>query len=286
MGISSQSTVVLKLTFPLFSFTSPVISRYWVNQGWGKLPLVTAQTGTSDRRTMCVGCCKGFTKKNPASLICSFGSQGFLFGCGATALPCGVKYHAHCFKAGPPFTTRLGQERGLFAPIKTPGFFPNFVCEVCQVRAVLDRELVIQDNDITLLMAERMRQLDTMHQWAKSTLDKYRSHYKKMRVFEANFGVLALRPSPILKPPSSPAIPLMWYQLLYSTRAGKEAGSTISYGTARQARSAASFYYQWDMQASYPGQAIRDPLKRNYLVPYTSPTDEMNYAFQNSGMAR
>ena len=201
-------------------------------------------------------------------------------------LPCGVQYHGRCLRAGAPFTTRLASARGLVCPIDAPGFFPNFVCEACQVRQVLGRELVRSDKDVTLLMLERMRQLDTMHKLAQGTLLKYKGQYHRLRRFEKSFGVECLIPTPLVAPSSSPAIPLTWAQLHYSIQPGKTEGFSNTYGTARQMRSAASFYYQWDLQAAYPYQAIRDSANRDFLVNHASPTDEMLYSLQQGGMAR
>jgi len=89
-----------------------------------------------------------------------------------------------------------------------------------------------------------------------------------------------------VRPSSSTAIPLTWAQLHYSLSPGKEKDSTNAFGTTRKLRSAASFYYLWDMQIAYPGQAMRDLHRRGIIVPYSSPTDEMIFTIQNGGMAR
>jgi len=130
-----------------------------------------------------------------------------------------------------------------------------------------------------------MRQIDTMNEWAEGTLQKYGGKLQRIRRFEEEFGVVALKPSYLLIPPDTPAIPLIWAQLLYSVQKGKKEGSQINFDTARSLRSAASFFYQWNMQTAFPGQAMRDQ-RRNLIVPYALPTDEMVYTLQNGGMAR
>ena len=57
--------------------------------------------------------------------------------------------------------------RPTFPPPKCdPRIIPNFVCEACQVRVFLSRELFQRPPDVKLLMLERMRQLDMLHKWA------------------------------------------------------------------------------------------------------------------------
>jgi hypothetical protein len=53
--------------------------------------------------------------------------------------PCGVSYHASCFRVGPPFSTRLRRGGGLAFP--KVQHWGTFICELCTVRAVIGREL-------------------------------------------------------------------------------------------------------------------------------------------------
>ena len=134
-------------------------------------------------------------------------------------------------------------------------------------------------------MLERMRQLDTMNEWAEGTLSKYGGKISRIQSFERQFGVRALVPSTLTSPPSTPAIPLIWSQLYYSLQPGKHKGKAITFDTARGLRSAASFFYQWDLQAAYPGQVVKD-RKQSKIVNHSIPTDELVYTLQNGGMAR
>ena len=67
---------------------------------------------------------------------------------------------------------------------------------------------------------------------------------------------------------------------------GKKTSKGLTYGMTQSARSAASFYYQWDLQASFPGQAVRGQNNRNYLLEKVSPTDELNFTLQSGGMSQ
>ena len=67
--------------------------------------------------------------------------------------PCNTRYHLSCIRVGAPFRTRLRDNGGLSMP-PLPDF-PNFICELCTVRSVLDRELHIGGPDTVLLAYER-----------------------------------------------------------------------------------------------------------------------------------
>ena len=164
--------------------------------------------------------------------------------------------------------------------------FPNYICEACQVRAHKDRELVQGSTDVVTLMTERQRMLDTMHMWAEGTVQGYTSHFRQLKEFQLTHEVSTLKPRALLKPPTSPAIPVMWTQLLYSARGHKrDPDKAIKYNTARHIRSTASLYYSWDLQVAFPGQATK--TKDGCMaLPYIIPTAELGYTLQQGGMAR
>jgi len=204
------------------------------------------------------------------------------------ASPCGVVYHTGCFRAGPPFKTRLLHHRGLcFPPKCDPRIIPTFVCEACQVRVFLNRELHLRlFSDLRLLQFERVRLLDMLHKWAAGTLAQYRGQIRRLFRFHETFGVNPLMPSPLLRPPTSPAIPLMWAQLEYTLNPGKKEGSTVKFNTSRQLRSAAALYYAWDMHLTQSDKTMMGTNDRVYATSQVSPTDALSYTFQQLGMAR
>jgi hypothetical protein len=156
-----------------------------------------------------------------------FRERGFPYSDQGAAIPCGTVYHLTCYRAGPPFKTRLADNKGLQYPVGAdPTLFPNFTCEACQVRAVLDRELRTTAEDIHLLRLERMRMLDTMNRLAEGSMRTYKYPLRRVQTFETRFGVRILRPTLMAKPSTSPCIPLMWAQLDHTLRPGKEQGST------------------------------------------------------------
>jgi hypothetical protein len=110
---------------------------------------------------MCAGCSKPFTRRSPAYHCCHFRKSGFPFQDQfGQARPCGVAYHAGCVRAGAPFRTRLADSKGLQLFHQVP--MPHFICEACQVRAELRRELHRSIPDLCLLMLERMRMIDCL----------------------------------------------------------------------------------------------------------------------------
>jgi hypothetical protein len=200
---------------------------------------------------------------------------------------CTTQYHAGCVKVGEPFRTRLADSKGLVLLHQAP--LPHFICETCQVRRELDRELLKTREDIALLMLGRMRQVDTLNHWQRETLKKYGPLLRFLLRFERRFQVQILRPTVLTRPPRTPAIPLMWAELYYSLRNSKSRDGTydqISYGTVRQIRSAASMYYTLDMQVAYPQQVIRDSARRSLVHTRVSPCNDPGLTFATAGLAR
>jgi hypothetical protein len=204
------------------------------------------------------------------------------------AIPCGTLYHIQCYRAGAPFKTRLPDGKGLSFPSEAdPSMFPNFICEACQVRAVLDRELRVTKEDVHLLRLERMRLLDTMNRLSEGSMRTYKYPIRRLQVFEARYGVSILRPSEILRPSTSSCIPLMWAQLDHTLSPGKQEGSTVKYSSSRVDRSAASAYFQWDLAMSRPEQAMTAGKGETcWVTEHVLPTEEMAYTHFSSGLKR
>ena len=201
------------------------------------------------------------------------------------ACPCHTVYHVRCFQAGPPFTTRLRDNKGLVLP--TLSIWPRFVCELCTVRATIGRELGCK-GDRWLLQLERMRVLDMMHHWASSTMGQYQSKLRAVRRFEqAHPGLNVLVSPPLSSPPCGPGIGAMWMELHASVqpsrRRGRRYGEFPSYGTVRQYRSAASQFLGWD-------EATRSP-DRSYFMHSTllsgpvRSTDSAAYTYFARGLS-
>jgi hypothetical protein len=162
---------------------------------------------------------------------------------------------------------------------------PAFVCELCQVRAMLDREVRSSVNDLHLLMLERMRMIDCRSGWKSATLQKYGGKLRYLREFGAQYGVPVLESTRLQRPPVSPAIGLQWSQLAYSLRT-TVSGARIKVSTVRQLRSAASMFYLVDTQTAFPRRAMRDGQRRMQIAAYVSPTDESTNVFTYKGLER
>jgi hypothetical protein len=156
------------------------------------------------------------------------------------AQPCGVSYHTQCIRVGTPFHTRQLKNRGLQSPLVKE--WPNFICEGCTVRAMVDRELHGKE-DFVLLVLERMRLIDVAHRWAPRTHEKYQQKLTYLRSFQDRFpGLCILRTDNIKRPPTSVDIPLMWAEEAYSLRPGREDDANVKFGTIRTLRSAMSHF--------------------------------------------
>jgi hypothetical protein len=200
---------------------------------------------------------------------------------------CNAQYHAGCVRAGPPFLTRLGNGDGLVLPWQAP--VPHYVCELCMVRGQLQRELRYDVRDIVLLLLERMRQIDFLHNWAKRTLGQYGGKLRYLARFQEHFGVQVLVHATLVRPVQTPAIPLVWSELYYSLRQTKGEDGVyhpIRFASVRPLRSVAALFYTLDMQDVFPRQIMRDRHRRRIIQPYVSPTDELYTSFGASGMAR
>jgi hypothetical protein len=163
--------------------------------------------------------------------------------------------------------------------------FPNFVCEACQVRAALGRELYTNARDVHLLRLERMRILDTMNRLAEGSHKTYKYPIRRIQRFESQFGVHILRPTPLASPSRSACVPLMWAQLNHTLLPGKEEGSRVKFSSSRQTRSAVSAFYTWDLAMSRPEQAT-SAGKGTLVGLHILPTEELCYTHFSSGLKR
>ena len=165
--------------------------------GWTRLPDPLLITGMCARPNMCAGCSNPISP-NIRKYRCHFANKGFQKN-GVTYNPCGTTYHVGCIRVGEPFRSRLPHQQGLSFP--DLDCFPLFVCEACTVRSVLNRELRPTPTDVTLMKLERMRIIDMACRWAETTLNHYRSYFRRMREFEAIFGCCVLSIPELEYPP-------------------------------------------------------------------------------------
>ena len=167
--------------------------------------------------------------------------------------------------------------------------WPNFICELCTVRAVVDRELR-QGPDTVLLRLERMRLVDTANSWARGTLTQYQTKLRQITRFEEAFDLKVLKSSHLHCPPKGPEIPLLWSQEWYSSQGGgRQVGeggekTSLAFGTIRQLRSAASHFLLLDALNAHPGENVLDRGGKLIHQP-CRPTDEMAYTLCTKGMA-
>jgi hypothetical protein len=166
---------------------------------------------------------------------------------------------------------------------------PHYVCELCQVRAIRDKELEWSGQMVVLLMLERIRQIDVLNAWTANTFKKYGPYLRWMTKFGQYYGVDPLKVAPLRKPPDSGAIPLVWAELLYSLRTsvGRDGERRrILYNTVRGLRSAAAWYHSMHISYAYPARVMRDRFRRGMILDHVSPTEEALTTLSHSGMAR
>jgi hypothetical protein len=91
---------------------------------------------------------------------------------------------------------------------------------------MLDRELT-GPNDWKLMCFERMRVLDMVHYWAMGTHTKYQGKLRAISTFGSEYDLDSriLRPTPLLHPPATADIGLMWMMESYSLRTTRLRGT-------------------------------------------------------------
>lgn len=167
---------------------------------------------------------------------------------------------------------------------------PSFICEACTVRAQIGGELKNSGGHLTLLMLERMRMIDQANAWSAGSHASYQSGLRRLSRFESDFGVPILQATPLLRPPRSPSIGMMWAQQHYAlqTPQGRHSQNSdrVLYQTTRSLRSAGSHFFTWDRQIAHPDRALRDSQRRVMLTDGVSPSDELGYTLMSTGMAK
>jgi hypothetical protein len=161
---------------------------------------------------------------------------------------------------------------------------PTFICELCQVRAILGRDLHLEARDIQLLGLKRMRMIDCRNSWQQGTLSKYGGHLRYLQAFECQYQCSILTSTQMAAPPVTPAIPLQWAQLGFSLRQNR-AGERVKFGTVCQLRSAANMFYMVDSQLAYPHQTMKSKSHVSFQS-HVTPPDSAMLTFATKGMER
>jgi len=214
-------------------------------------------------------------------MTCHFALRGFTTSSGTKLAPCGIRYHQQCIRVGSPFTTRLRHGGGLSFP--RVRHWGTFICELCTVRGILDRELH-GSRDWKLLAYERMRIIDIANAWSRKTHSSYQSKLSYIQQFEAYFQFKCLRSRPLRRPPNDASIPLMWIQECFSLRPGRSGTDTVAFGSIRPLRSAASHFLAWDAILHTNGASYMDTGRRVYHGPCRA-TDNLAYTLFTTGQS-
>jgi hypothetical protein len=90
-------------------------------------------------------------------------------------------------------------EKGLICPAGPK--LPHFICELCQVRCMINQEIQGRVKDIELLLMERMRLIDSLSWWQKSTMKTYGPYLGFLERFEHHYGTPVLSTNKLIRPP-------------------------------------------------------------------------------------
>ena len=245
------------------------------------------RSGSSTKRSLCVGCNKGFgLTKQTERHRCIFAETGFQIN-GIRFPACHSRYHGGCIRAGAPFRTRLRNGQGLSFPSHLS--FPHFVCELCSVQANVGRRLNGNAKDLELILLERVRMIDCANAWADNTLKVYGHTLRWLERFENHHRVPILHTTKIPHPPITRAIPLAWAELSYSLRRTKSKSGQlmpVKYGTVNRLRSAVGWYHSYAMVQEYPEKLVRDNNHRHIVVDKACPADEASTTLFHSGLSK
>ena len=164
--------------------------------------------------------------------------------------------------------------------------FPFFICETCQVRSILGRELSRQCvPDLCLLMLERMRMVDQANYLAASTLTTYKYHIKLLLKFQQWSHVNVLRLTCPPQPPVAQTIILQWAHLRHTIHQRRDGQIGIKFQSARTIRSAANYYHALALQSAHPDNIVKVDGGVCY-APVTPPTSTQSYTMCVKGMLR
>jgi len=140
---------------------------------------------TGNRLSTCVGCQQGISPREWV-LQYAFATTRF-----DTFKRCNTVYPSRCFRVGPPFISQRANQQGLHFPTNISDW-PNFICKACTVCQILQLELHGPE-DISLLALERMRILDIVSSWAKSTHGSYQTQLRSICRFERHHDFIFLQ---------------------------------------------------------------------------------------------
>jgi hypothetical protein len=215
---------------------------------------------------------------------CAFHITGFNFQ-GKHYRACGTRYHAGCVRGGTPFTSHLfTNTRGLEYPSQLTSF--PFSCEGCTVRVFLKRELFACLTDIHLLKLKRMGMIDMANAWSHGTLSGIMYSLRRLTTFSEKYGVPTLLGTPLIHPPASPVIPILWTVSDYTLQQPKRTKNNVTYNSARALQSAAAAFNSWTLALSNPDTMYRSPYNRILGATHFSPTDSLVATLTNAGMRR
>ena len=251
------------------------------------MPDIRRIIGTCAKPNVCAGCHQPISAKI-TQYCCKFSRSGFTQN-NLSFRPCGVTYHLECIRVSEPFRTRLPDGNGLKFP--NVSHIPAFICEACSVRSVLLRELRPNNEDLTLMKLERMRMIDLACSLASKTLDQYNYYLRRIQVFESQFKIDVLRDIILDHPPGRKLLPALWCQQWFAIqrprrgRYAKVEEGQMTFGSARDFRSALGFHHLWGISLRHPGLVTSTVDIRGGLMGDLTPNESVEYWRMIEGMA-
>ena len=122
--------------------------------------------------------------------------------------------------------------------------------------------------------------------WASSTHRQYQSKLNAIRSFKLKHAFPILHRACLQRPPSTTDIPFMWLQESFSLRPSTRSADnpTVSFGTVRQLRSAASQFLGWEMMILAQLSTYIDQQQRVLSQPCRA-TDSYSFSLFTKGLS-
>jgi hypothetical protein len=150
----------------------------------------------------------------------------------------------------------------------------------------LKSELFACLTDIHLLKLERMMMIDLAYDWIHGMRSGLMYSLRRLTTFNEKYGVPTLVGTPLIHPPASSMIPILWTVSDYTPQQSKRTKNNITHNSARALQSAAEAFNSWTIALSNPDTMYRSPHKLILGAPRLSPTDSLVATLINAGMRR
>jgi hypothetical protein len=106
------------------------------------------------------------------------------------------------------------------------------------------------------------------HTWSHGTHGTLKYSLRRLVTFSEKYDVPTLLNTPLLHPPASPVIPILWIISHYPLQQSKRTKNNIPYNSTRALQSAAAAFNSWTLALAHPYTMYNSP--NSCIPPYQS----------------